>query len=99
MRTRQPRLYVDENDSLVIPSVERDLAKASRVLYGRFLTMFETFRSPPVGPKAMTETNDKNRQSEARYIHTSMGGGYLDDGGLIVCSGSECRWQLTTHNS
>lgn len=77
----------DENGSLVIPNTERDLAKASWALYGKFLTMFEI------------ATKDKNRQSEARYIHTSMGGGYLDDGGLIVCSGSECRWQLTTHNS
>ena len=50
----------NENGSLVIPSVERDLAKASRVFYERFLTMFE-----------MTETKKINRQSEARYIQTS----------------------------
>ena len=59
MRTRQLRQYVDENDSLVIPSVERDLAKASRVLYGGFLTMFETFRSPPVGAKGKCCIADK----------------------------------------
>ncbi len=65
MRTRQPRLCGDdnvnddENGSLVIPSVERDLAKASKVFYEGFLTMFE-----------MTETKKINRQSEAQDIQT-----------------------------